>query len=286
MEERSDSDRGQVYSCDTEATADTSIANPSLPPVLSLPLPSSSVSKHSPARAETKSKIVSIVSSPLPNPTDNRLALSEDLPADVEAQAHPNATNETTIDPSHTTSVLSSSSRERELPPDAGKRLKSGYVPYNPYSLSQTTRQLLEFTELPFMILWVYLTYFIVIVALTASKVKKLVWVSAVVAGTLVGVGLNANAYRAIMYRGYPDVGMIVRFFLIPFGVSALSGLTNSLRERFMLVFPKDPVELVIAVACPTVVVCTLMLSRIIILRKHRVPITLRNFLLNGRIYY
>ncbi|PHJ25792.1 transmembrane protein [Cystoisospora suis] len=171
---------------------------------------------------------------------------------------------------------------------DAGtvKRPKSGYVPYNPYKLSRTTRQLLELTELPFMILWVYLTYFIVIVALTASKVRKLVWVSAVVAGTLVGVGLNANAYRAIMYRGYPDVGMIVRFFLIPFGVSALSGLTNSLRDRFMLVFPKNPVELVIAVACPTVVVCTLMLSRIIILRQHRVPTNLRNFFLNGRIYF
>lgn len=96
---------------------------------------------------------------------------------------------------------------QQHVDADPGKRPKSGYVPYNPYKLSRTTRQLLELTELPFMILWVYLAYFIVIVALTASKVRKLVWVSAVVAGTLVGVGLNANAYRAIMYRGYPDVG-------------------------------------------------------------------------------
>ncbi|KAL8425014.1 hypothetical protein ACSSS7_008417 [Eimeria intestinalis] len=133
------------------------------------------------------------------------------------------------------------------------RRLKSGYIPYNPYGLSRLTRQLLELTELPFMILWIYFAYFLVIVALTAHKVKSRVWLSALVAGTLVGIGLNANAYRAIMYRGYPDVGIIVRFFLIPFGVSALSGLTHSLREQFLLVFPIDPVELLIAIAVPTV---------------------------------
>ena len=52
--------------------------------------------------------------------------------------------------------------------PPAHRRLKSGYVPYNPYGLSPLSRQLLELTELPFMILWVYLAYFLVIVSLTA----------------------------------------------------------------------------------------------------------------------
>lgn len=165
------------------------------------------------------------------------------------------------------------------------RRLKSGYIPYNPYGLSRLTRQLLELTELPFMILWVYFAYFLVIVALTSHKVKSRVWLSALVAGTLVGIGLNANAYRAIMYRGYPDVGIIVRFFLIPFGVSALSGLTHSLRDQFLLVFPIDPVELLIAITVPTVVVCSLLLSRIILLYKRKVPIDLRNFFLNGSIY-
>lgn len=92
-------------------------------------------------------------------------------------------------------------------PPLQQRRVQSGYIPYNPYGLSRLTRQLLELTELPFMILWVYFAYFLVIVALTAHKVKSRVWLSALVAGTLVGIGLNANAYRAIMYRGYPDVG-------------------------------------------------------------------------------
>ena len=74
-------------------------------------------------------------------------------------------------------------------------------------------------------------------------------------------------------------------FFLIPFGVSALSGLTHSLREDFLLVFPVDPVELLIALTAPTVVVCTLLLSRLLLLRRLQVPITLRNFFLNGCIY-
>ncbi|CDJ65863.1 hypothetical protein, conserved [Eimeria necatrix] len=169
--------------------------------------------------------------------------------------------------------------------PPPPRRLQSGYVPYNPYGLSRLARQLLELTELPFMILWIYFAYFLVIVALTAHKVRSRVWLSALVAGTLVGIGLNANAYRAIMYRGYPDVGIIVRFFLIPFGVSALSGLTHSLREDFLLVFPVDPVELLIALTAPTVVVCSLMLGRVVLLHRLRVPITLRNFLLNGNIY-
>lgn len=184
-----------------------------------------------------------------------------------------------------TAASVEGSLRGPSPPPLQERRLKSGYVPYNPYGLSRLTRQLLELTELPFMILWVYFAYFLVIVALTAHKVKSRVWLSALVAGTLVGIGLNANAYRAIMYRGYPDVGIIVRFFLIPFGVSALSGLTHSLREQFLLVFPVDPVELLIAITVPTVVVCSLLLSRIILLYKRKVPIDLRNFFLNGSIY-
>ncbi|KEP62642.1 UNVERIFIED_CONTAM: hypothetical protein HHA_295995 [Hammondia hammondi] len=279
MEQRRENETVQVYSCDTEATSDT-IA----PQVESSADGVTFSSPHSKALCTPclGQKGVNNRSSHS-EATENQLHPFENHPGDVEAQALPNGANLSTTDLFQATEVNSVAGG---LPTHIAKRLKSGYVPYNPYNLSLTTRQLLEFTELPFMILWVYLTYFVVIVALTAPKVRKLVWVSAVVAGALVGVGLNANAYRAIMYRGYPDVGMIVRFFLIPFGVSALSGLTNSLRDRFMLVFPKDPVELIIAVVCPTVVVCVLMISRILILRKHRVPTTLRNFFLNGRIYY
>ncbi|EPR57759.1 putative transmembrane protein [Toxoplasma gondii TgCatPRC2] len=279
MEEGRENETVQVYSCDTEATSDT------IPPQVESSADVVTFSSpHSKAMC-TPCLGQKGVNNPSSHSeaTENQLHLFENHPGDVEAQALPNGSNLSTTDLCQATAVKSVAG---QLPTHIAKRLKSGYVPYNPFNLSLTTRQLLEFTELPFMILWVYLTYFVVIVALTAPKVRKLVWVSAVVAGALVGVGLNANAYRAIMYRGYPDVGMIVRFFLIPFGVSALSGLTNSLRDRFMLVFPKDPVELIIAVVCPTVVVCVLMISRILILRKHRVPITLRNFFLNGRIYY
>eukprot|EP00922_Rhytidocystis_sp_ex-Travisia-forbesii_P040886 GHVS01061044.1.p1 GENE.GHVS01061044.1~~GHVS01061044.1.p1 ORF type:complete len:540 (-),score=114.08 GHVS01061044.1:849-2468(-) len=160
-----------------------------------------------------------------------------------------------------------------------------GYVPYNPYQLKRTTKALLHFTEFPFLILWVYFAYFIVIVVLAAPRARQLVWLNALVAGFLVGLGLNANAYNAIMYKGQPDIGMVIRFFCIPFGVSALSGLTNSLREDFMLVFPKQPMHLLIAVLTPASAVLSLVLMRVITLTCARVPLTWRNAALNGKVY-
>eukprot|EP00922_Rhytidocystis_sp_ex-Travisia-forbesii_P019730 GHVS01029147.1.p1 GENE.GHVS01029147.1~~GHVS01029147.1.p1 ORF type:complete len:145 (+),score=8.63 GHVS01029147.1:124-558(+) len=143
----------------------------------------------------------------------------------------------------------------------------------------------MQFTEFPFLILWVYFAYFVVIVALAAPQVRQLVWLNALVAGMLVGMGLNANAYNAIMYKGKLDIGMVIRFFCIPFGVSALSGLTNSLREDFMLVFPKQPVHLAIAVFTPAAVVILLLIVRVITLKCNKVPLTIRNISLNGKIY-
>eukprot|EP00922_Rhytidocystis_sp_ex-Travisia-forbesii_P037129 GHVS01055341.1.p1 GENE.GHVS01055341.1~~GHVS01055341.1.p1 ORF type:complete len:328 (+),score=96.79 GHVS01055341.1:282-1265(+) len=160
-----------------------------------------------------------------------------------------------------------------------------GYVASNPYELSRGVQVLLQFTEFPFLILWIFFAYFVVIVVLTAAKVRQLVWLNALVAGMLVGIGLNANAYHAIMYKGYVDIGMVIRFFLIPFGVSALSGLTNSLREDFMLVFPKNPRYLSIAVMAPAIAVVVLVSARALTLRAHKVPLTLRNLLLNGKVY-
>eukprot|EP00922_Rhytidocystis_sp_ex-Travisia-forbesii_P038319 GHVS01057078.1.p1 GENE.GHVS01057078.1~~GHVS01057078.1.p1 ORF type:complete len:265 (-),score=47.92 GHVS01057078.1:92-886(-) len=160
-----------------------------------------------------------------------------------------------------------------------------GYIPSNPYELSRGIQILLQFTELPFLILWIFFSYFIVIVILTAAKVRQLVWLNALVAALLVGIGLNANAYHAIMYRGSVDYGMVVRFFLIPFGVSALSGLTNSLRDEFMLVFPKDLSHLTIALLVPSGTVVLLMALRALALRAQKVPLTWRNLLLNGKVY-
>eukprot|EP00922_Rhytidocystis_sp_ex-Travisia-forbesii_P038320 GHVS01057079.1.p1 GENE.GHVS01057079.1~~GHVS01057079.1.p1 ORF type:complete len:456 (-),score=114.01 GHVS01057079.1:307-1674(-) len=160
-----------------------------------------------------------------------------------------------------------------------------GYFPSNPYSLPRPIQVLLQFTELPFMILWVYFAYFSVIVVLTAAHVRQLVWLNALVAGILVGIGLNANAYHAIMYRGSIDYGMVVRFFLIPFGVSALSGLTNSLREKFMLVFPKDPAHLTIAIMTPAILVISLLSVRTCALYTRKVPLSMRNLFLNGKVY-
>eukprot|EP00920_Eleutheroschizon_duboscqi_P033964 GHVT01081531.1.p1 GENE.GHVT01081531.1~~GHVT01081531.1.p1 ORF type:complete len:298 (-),score=73.48 GHVT01081531.1:1371-2264(-) len=165
------------------------------------------------------------------------------------------------------------------------RRHNAHYIPHNRYKLTKLVRGLLEITELPFLILWVYFTFFVVISVFAASRVRYLIWVNAAVAGMLVGIGLNANAYRAVMYKGKPDYGMIIRFFLIPFGVSALSGLTNGLREEFLLVFPKDPIYLTIAVCTPAMVVSTLLLTRLIVLWRSKVPISFKNFLFNFSIF-
>jgi len=78
---------------------------------------------------------------------------------------------------------------------------------------SRPVRRLLEITELPFMIMWVYFTYWIIIVSLCASQVRSTVWISAAIAGLLVGIGLNANAYRMIIEHGVIDYGVVIRFF-------------------------------------------------------------------------
>lgn len=148
--------------------------------------------------------------------------------------------------------------------------------------LPRRIRGLLEITEIPFMIMWVYLTYWIVIVSLYAHKVKPNVWISAAVAGMLVGIGLNANAYRMIIAKGRIDYGVVIRFFLIPFGVSSLSGITNSLREEFLLVFPRDLSELVISLCLPAIVVSIIVVIRITVLWKLRVKLTFRSLFLNG----
>eukprot|EP01057_Protomagalhaensia_wolfi_P004795 Protomagalhaensia_wolfi_Nauph_80__4794@NODE_4_length_7346_cov_85_118106_g2_i0_p8_GENE_NODE_4_length_7346_cov_85_118106_g2_i0NODE_4_length_7346_cov_85_118106_g2_i0_p8_ORF_typecomplete_len125_score7_34_NODE_4_length_7346_cov_85_118106_g2_i040664440 len=53
-------------------------------------------------------------------------------------------------------------------------------------------------TELPALILWAYAIYWTEVCAKVASRAPAQVWHSAVVAGILVGVGLNANAHRAL----------------------------------------------------------------------------------------
>jgi len=147
---------------------------------------------------------------------------------------------------------------------------------------SPPVRRLLEITELPFMIMWVYFTYWIIIVSLCASQVRNTVWISAAIAGLLVGIGLNANAYRMIIEHGVIDYGVVIRFFLIPFGVSSLSGMTNSLREQFLLVFPRDPFELAVSICIPAVVISCLVIVRLTLLWKLRIRMTLRVLLLNG----
>lgn len=75
---------------------------------------------------------------------------------------------------------------------------------------------------------------------------------------------------------------MVIRFFIIPFGVSSLSGLTNSNRDNFLLVFPRDPFYLMIALLCPTVVVTCLALLRLVLLWKLKIRWSLQGLFLNG----
>eukprot|EP01068_Selenidium_serpulae_P011921 Selendium_serpulae@DN5746_c0_g1_i1.p1 len=138
--------------------------------------------------------------------------------------------------------------------------------------LSLFVYRILYLTELPFLIMWTYATYWTYLVAMYASHVRTMIWLSAAVASILVGVGLNANAYEMLSERETIDYGVVVRFFIIPFGVSTLSGMTNQLREQFLLVFPRDPTELCIAILLPTFVVGTLFVSRLIVLT--RLPVT------------
>eukprot|EP01053_Blabericola_migrator_P011272 Blabericola_migrator_1__11271@NODE_663_length_6971_cov_273_239426_g484_i0_p5_GENE_NODE_663_length_6971_cov_273_239426_g484_i0NODE_663_length_6971_cov_273_239426_g484_i0_p5_ORF_typecomplete_len163_score25_38_NODE_663_length_6971_cov_273_239426_g484_i063396827 len=69
-------------------------------------------------------------------------------------------------------------------------------VPVTP--LSSRYRCILTVTELPYLILWAYAIYWIEVCIKVGGKAPAQIWMSAAVAGLLVGLGLNANAYRAL----------------------------------------------------------------------------------------
>eukprot|EP01054_Gregarina_sp_Poly1_P010611 Gregarina_sp_Poly_1__10610@NODE_792_length_6267_cov_148_487258_g580_i0_p6_GENE_NODE_792_length_6267_cov_148_487258_g580_i0NODE_792_length_6267_cov_148_487258_g580_i0_p6_ORF_typecomplete_len161_score12_41DUF1449/PF07290_11/0_22_NODE_792_length_6267_cov_148_487258_g580_i011901672 len=69
-------------------------------------------------------------------------------------------------------------------------------VPTKP--LTGSYRFVLTVTELPFLILWAYAAYWIEVCLHVGHEAPAQVWQSALVAGLLVGLGLNANAYRAL----------------------------------------------------------------------------------------
>lgn len=75
---------------------------------------------------------------------------------------------------------------------------------------------------------------------------------------------------------------MVIRFFIIPFGVSSLSGLTNSNRDNFLLVFPRDPFYLMLAILCPSIVVTCLAVLRVLLLWHLKVRWSLQVLFLNG----
>lgn len=182
-------------------------------------------------------------------------------------------------------------------------------IPEEP--LKRPQQRLLEITEFPFLILWVYGTYWICIVAIAAKDTPSTVWISAAVASVLVGIGLNANAYKCVTvprrrgtirhhrcaralfdlhrYGGdYGDVemkidwGTVIRFFVIPFGVSALSGITNANRHRFLLVFPKDTNLLMLAILIPASIVTFMAMLRIYLLWRLKVRWSTYVLFLNG----
>lgn len=134
--------------------------------------------------------------------------------------------------------------------------------------LSLFVYRILYLTELPFLVMWTYATYWTYLVVMYANQVRTMIWLSALVASILVGVGLNANAYEMLSERETIDYGVVARFFVIPFGVSSLSGMTNQLREQFLLVFPRDPIELCVAILLPAFVVSTLFVTRLLVLTR------------------
>jgi len=231
--------------------------------------------------------------------------------------------------------------------------------------LIRSLKRLLFVTELPFMIMWVYSTYWLTIISLDAKGVPRNVWYAAIVAGILVGVALNANAYKYIvkprsrsrtrelkrleeniestyldstdtelvhrendsqsnanivkMLLHYPrmfkrgsgksphkekvwfsknlasmnkffpegvqwslDYGTMIRFFVIPFGVSSLAGVCSYHRDSYYLVFPKDEEKLIISLMVPTVVVTFLFLIRVAVILRIKVQRQLKVFFFNG----
>eukprot|EP00915_Cephaloidophora_sp_WS-2016_P004563 GHVH01006103.1.p1 GENE.GHVH01006103.1~~GHVH01006103.1.p1 ORF type:complete len:461 (+),score=38.79 GHVH01006103.1:328-1710(+) len=65
--------------------------------------------------------------------------------------------------------------------------------------LRRTVRRLLQVTEFPFVILWAFFAYWTVILCFSIRDTTRMMWLSALFAGLLVGVALNANAYKYII---------------------------------------------------------------------------------------
>lgn len=177
-----------------------------------------------------------------------------------------------------TCSTDSSAPRAASTPPlsPSSRKLQDEALPARAKpraaEISMVTYRILYLTELPFLIMWTYATYWTYLVVMYANQVRTMIWLSAAVAAILVGVGLNANAYEMLSASERIDYGVVIRFFVIPFGVSSLSGMTNQLRDQFLLVFPRDPVELLIAILLPACVVLFLFFSRLLIISQLSVP--------------
>lgn len=80
------------------------------------------------------------------------------------------------------------------------------------------------------------------------------------------------------------DYGMMVRFFLIPFGVASLSGMTHTRPDKFYLVFPRDPFLVALFVFIPTVVVSSLVIIRLSLLYRLNVQFSFKALFLNGKL--
>ncbi|KAH0481452.1 MAG: uncharacterized protein KVP18_004791 [Porospora cf. gigantea A] len=215
-----------------------------------------------------------------------------------------------------------------------------------PIPLARAHSLVFFMTEAPFLILWTYAVYWLVLVSRTHKGAPTEIWLAAVASGLLVGLGLNANAYRYLFAprprrrsecvetlrrliiavrsrrvtlggcspsspstqlntylhrlsffkavqrpRLFPrqqdwvfDFGTSLRFFVIPFGISAMSGLTRQHKDDFFLVFPRDPAELIYYLTVPAVVICLLFFLRLGLLLHLKVDWSVSTPLFNGRL--
>lgn len=97
-------------------------------------------------------------------------------------------------------------------------------------------------TTPPMLLLWSYLFYFFATMAFEARKATAMVYENAILVAVVLGVALNASAMG-------PGVGVwayvaespirCLRFFLIPFCVSAFSAIVKAAEGDFTLIFPR-----------------------------------------------
>ena len=111
----------------------------------------------------------------------------------------------------------------------------------------------------PRVILWCYFIWYVVIVARYFDP-SPAIWLSAAGIATVVGYSLYINAASAGRDSVTLNRWQIVRFFMTPFCVSSYSALIKG--RDFLLLFPKNPIDIAFAVGSCAVFIAIICFCR------------------------